>query len=166
MFKQLNYMSINLSLVVILLITFLSFMSCSSSTERNASASVDTTENEKSQKIQTTPAGVKRVGMVIKLREDMIDEYKKLHAEDNKGVRDLLSKYNMRNFSIFLHQLEDGNFYEFGYYEYTGDDFAADMEKLAAEPQNQAWLEICDPMQIPLTGYDGWAEMEQIYFNP
>lgn len=109
---------------------------------------------------------IKRVGMVIRLKADMIDEYKRLHADDNEGVRDLLTKYNMRNFNIFLIQLDDGNWYEFGYYEYFGDDFEEDMNKLAAEPRNQAWLEICDPMQIPLEGYDGWAEMERVYFNP
>lgn len=106
-----------------------------------------------------------RVGMVIKIKPEYIEEYKKLHADDNPGVRDLLTEANMRNFSIFLHQLDDGNWYEFGYYEYTGDDFEADMEKLAKHPRNIEWLEICDPMQIPLEGYEGWAEMEQVYYN-
>lgn len=108
---------------------------------------------------------VKRVGMVIKIKPDHIEEYKKLHADSNVGVRDLLTEANMHNFSIFLHQLDDGNWYEFGYYEYTGDDFEADMEKLGKHPRNIEWLEICNPMQIPLEGYDGWAKMEQIYFN-
>ncbi len=80
---------------------------------------------------QKAPAkDIKRVGMVIKIKPEFIDEYKRLHADDNPGVRDLLIEANMRNFSIFLHQLDDGNWYEFGYYEYTGDDFEADMEKL------------------------------------
>ncbi|UCC23162.1 MAG: L-rhamnose mutarotase, partial [Planctomycetota bacterium] len=69
---------------------------------------------------------VKRVGMVVGIRPEKIDEYKALHADDKPGVRDLLTKYNMHNFSIFLHEI-DGKYYEFGYYEYTGDDFEADM---------------------------------------
>ncbi len=109
---------------------------------------------------------VKRVGMVIKIHEDNIEEYKKLHAPDNPGVRDLLSKYNMHNFSIFLQKSDDGNYYEFGYYEYDGEDFEADMAKLAKEPRNIEWLKVCDPMQVPLKGHDGWAEMEQVYYNP
>ena len=76
---------------------------------------------------------VKRVGMVIKIKPEYIEEYKAVHSDSNAGVRDLLIKANMRNFSIFMHQLDDGNWYEFGYYEYTGND--------------------------------GWAEMEQVYFN-
>ena len=108
---------------------------------------------------------VKRVGMVIKIKPEFIDEYKALHADSNPGVRDLLREANMQNFSIFLHQLDDGNWYEFGYYEYTGNDFEADMEKLDNHHRNIEWLKICDPMQIPLEGYDGWAEMEQVYYN-
>jgi L-rhamnose mutarotase len=109
---------------------------------------------------------VKRVGMVIRLKAKMIEEYKRIHADDHAGVRDLLQKYNMRNFSIFLHQLEDGNYYEFGYYEYTGNNFEEDMKLLAAEPRNKAWLEICEPMQIPLEGAESWTVMERIYYNP
>lgn len=107
---------------------------------------------------------VKRVGMVVGIRPEKIDEYKALHADDNPGVRDLLTKYNMHNFSIFLHKI-NGKYYEFGYYEYTGDDFEADMAKLDAEPRNKEWLKICDPMQVPLRGYDSWAVMEQVYYN-
>ncbi len=107
---------------------------------------------------------VKRVGMVVGIRPEKIDEYKALHADDNPGVRDLLTKYSMHNFSIFLHKIE-GKYYEFGYYEYTGDDFEADMAKLDAEPRNKEWLKICDPMQVPLKGYDSWAVMEQVYYN-
>lgn len=108
---------------------------------------------------------VKRVGMVIKIKPEFIEEYKALHADSNPGVRDLLREAHMHNFSIFLQQLDDGNWYEFGYYEYTGDDFEADMAKLDRHPRNIEWLKVCDPMQIPLEGYDGWAEMEQVYYN-
>jgi L-rhamnose mutarotase len=107
---------------------------------------------------------VKRVGMVIGIDPQYIPEYKKLHADDSPGVRDLLTKYNMRNFSIYLHEI-DGKWYEFGYYEYVGDDFEADMAKLDAEPRNKAWLEICDPMQVPLKGEKSWAVMEEVYHN-
>jgi len=107
---------------------------------------------------------VKRVGMVVGLNQKVIDEYKRVHADNHSGVRDLLNKYHMHNFSIFLHQIE-GKWYEFGYYEYTGDDFEGDMAKLDAEPRNKEWLTVCDPMQVPLKGETGWAEMEMVYHN-
>jgi L-rhamnose mutarotase len=108
---------------------------------------------------------VKRVGMVVGIAPDKIEEYKRLHADGEPGVRDLLSKYHMHNFSIYLTEI-DGKWYEFGYYEYTGEDFDADMAELAKEPRNIEWLEMCDPMQIPLEGETGWREMERVYFNP
>lgn len=108
---------------------------------------------------------IKRVGMVVGIKPEMIPEYKRLHADGYAGVRDLLTKYHMHNFSIYLTEIE-GKWYEFGYYEYTGDDFEADMAELAKEPRNIEWLKVCDPMQIPLEGETGWREMERAYFNP
>jgi L-rhamnose mutarotase len=107
---------------------------------------------------------VQRVGMVVGLRPEKIDSYKKLHADDNPGVRDLLDKYNMHNFSIFLTQI-DGKWYEFGYYEYTGNNYEADMNKLAQEQRNIEWLKVCDPMQVQLKGEKSWKIMERIFYN-
>jgi L-rhamnose mutarotase len=110
------------------------------------------------------PEPVKRVGMVIGIKPEHIEEYKRLHADSNPGVRDLLRKYNIHNFSIFLQEI-DGKWYEFAYYEYTGGDYEGDMAALAREPRNIDWLKVCDPMQIPLPGSDGWTVMEEVYFN-
>ena len=108
---------------------------------------------------------VKRIGMVIKLDSTKMKQYLSLHADSNPGVRDLLIKYNMRNFSIFVTQLDDGNYYEFGYYEYTGKNYDADMAALAAEPRNIEWLKVCDPLQIPLKGETSWKKMKQVFLN-
>jgi len=112
------------------------------------------------------PQEIKRVGMVVGIDPERIDEYKRLHADDSPGVRDLLNKYHMHNFSIFLQKMPDGKWYEFGYYEYTGNDFEGDMAKMGAEPRTIEWLKQCDPMQIPLPGSEGWTDMERVYFNP
>lgn len=109
---------------------------------------------------------MKRVGMVIGIHPDRMSAYEALHAATNAGVRDLLEKYNMHNFSIFVHRLDDSRYYLFGYYEYTGADYKADMEKLSAEPRNKDWLSITDPMQIPLPGEQSWALMREVYHNP
>ena len=107
---------------------------------------------------------IKRVGQAMGIKPEFIEEYKKLRADSNPGVRDLLRKYHIYNFSIFILQIE-GKWYEFAYYEYDGNDFSSDMLKLSHEPRYIEWLKICDPMQIPLLGANGWKEMEQIYFN-
>jgi L-rhamnose mutarotase len=110
-------------------------------------------------------SNVRRVGMVIRIDSSKIKDYRQLHADFNPGVRDLLQKYNLRNFSIFLTRLDDGNYYEFGYYEYTGHNYESDMAALDAEPRNKDWLKLCDPMQIPLKDEKGWKKMEKIFFN-
>ena len=107
----------------------------------------------------------KRVGMVIGVKPDKIAAYKALHAASKPGVRDLLSKYHMKNFSIYLRQLDDGNYYLFGYYEYDGKDYSGDMAKLSAEKRNAEWLAVTDPMQKPLKGQKSWTQMEEVYHN-
>ena len=106
-----------------------------------------------------------RVGMVIGLHDEAVEEYRRLHADAEPGVRDLLRKHHITNFSIFMHRLPDGRLYEFAYYEYRGDDLAADLAALGAEPRNRAWLGRCDPMQLPLPGERSWSVMESVYWN-
>ena len=113
----------------------------------------------------TSDNHAQRTGMVIGIKADQVSAYEALHAASNPGVRDLLNKYHMHNFSIYLHQLDDGKYYLFGYYEYTGTDYKADMEKLAAEPRNQQWLSVTAPMQAPLAGEKAWAMMKELYHN-
>ena len=109
---------------------------------------------------------VQRIGMVIGIHPDRISAYEALHAASNSGVRDLLNKYHMHNFSIFIQQLESGKYYLFGYYEYTGTDYKRDMNALGAEPRNQEWLRTTDSMQIPLPGQRSWSVMREVYYNP
>ena len=57
---------------------------------------------------KTENAPVQRIGMVIGIKADQISAYEALHAASNPGVRDLLDKYHMHNFSIYMRQLDDG----------------------------------------------------------
>lgn len=115
---------------------------------------------------QTPGPPPRRFGMVIGIKPDRIGAYETLHAANNSGVRDLLSKYHMRNFSIFIHKLEDERYYLFGYYEYTGSNYQEDMARLAAEPRNKEWLRTTDPMQSSLAGEESWSIMREVYHNP
>ncbi len=45
----------------------------------------------------------------------------------------------MSSYSIFLHQLPEGNHYLFSYLEYTGVDTKADSARMAANPTVQEW---------------------------
>jgi L-rhamnose mutarotase len=107
-----------------------------------------------------------RIGMLIGIKPDRITAYEALHAASNQGVRDLLDKYHMHNFSIYIQKMDDSHYYLFGYYEYTGDNYKADMETMAKEPRNIQWLSKTDAMQIPQPGQKSWTKMQEVFHNP
>jgi L-rhamnose mutarotase len=99
--------------------------------------------------------------MVIKVRPEKLEEYKQLHAAVWPAVLQMITDCNIRNYSIYY---KDG--FLFSYFEYVGDNFTADMEKMAADPTTQRWWEQCKPCQEPLeTRQPGewWAGMEEVF---
>lgn len=109
---------------------------------------------------------MKRYGWIIGVREEKIDEYKKLHADVWPDVLDMIKQCNIRNYSIYMRKLPDGKNYLFSYLEYIGEDFDADMAKMAADPTTQKWWEVCKPCQEPLPDRDEgqwWADMEEVF---
>jgi len=109
---------------------------------------------------------VKRYGNVIGLRPEKLEEYKELHADVWPGVLKMIKECNIHNYSIYLGELEEGKYYLFSYFEYTGDDFKADMAKMAADPTTQKWWEFCEPCQAPIpTRKEGewWANIEEVF---
>ena len=109
---------------------------------------------------------MKRYGMVIGLRTEKLAEYKQLHAAVWPGVLRRIKDCNLRNYSIYLRQLDDGQHYLFSYFEYTGSDFAADMARMAADPETQRWWAVCMPCQQPLDTRakdEWWASMEEVF---
>ena len=110
---------------------------------------------------------MQRYGMVIGLRSDKVAEYKSLHAAAWPDVLKMIKECNIQNYSIYLRQLDDGNHYLFGYMEYTGSDFAADMAKMAADPVTQQWWALCKPMQKPLANRapdEWWTMMDEVFY--
>jgi L-rhamnose mutarotase len=106
---------------------------------------------------------MERMGMVIGVKPEDIAEYKELHANVWPSVLKRISDSNIKNYTIFLREPEN---LLFGYWEYHGDDFAADSAKLAADPETQRWWAICSPMQVPLETRekgDWWAKMEDVF---
>jgi len=109
---------------------------------------------------------MKRYGSVIEVKEEKLEEYKKLHADVWPDVLAMIKKSNIRNYSIYLRKLPDGKYYLFSYFEYIGDDFEADMARMAADLTTQKWWEVCKPCQNPLPDRaegQWWASMEEVF---
>jgi len=104
---------------------------------------------------------MKRYGMVIKVRNEKIEEYKRLHAAVWPDVLKKITECNIRNYSIYL---KDDTL--FSYFEYVGNDFEADMAIMAADPTTQKWWDVCKPCQQPLVSRnegEWWANMEEVF---
>lgn len=104
---------------------------------------------------------MKRYGQVIGIRAEHLEDYKKYHAAVWPEVLDKIKACNIQNYSIFYK-----DHYLFGYFEYTGDDFDADMQKMADDPKTQEWWALMMPMQKPLsTRKEGewWANTEEVF---
>jgi len=104
---------------------------------------------------------MKRYGMVLKVRPEKFQQYKTLHAAVWPDVLKKIAECNIRNYSIYH---KDG--YLFSYFQYVGDDFDADMAKMAADETTQKWWAVCKPCQQPLeTRAPGewWAGMEEVF---
>lgn len=116
----------------------------------------------------TRPAEVRRVGMVVGIRPEKIAEYKELHVNCWPGVLKALEACNIRNFSIYLSEIEEGKHYLFGYFEYVGDDFDADMAKAGTYEINRKWWKLTDACQVavPMKKGDGlWMDMEEVFHH-
>ena len=108
---------------------------------------------------------MQRIGMVIGVKPETIEEYKRLHAAVWPEVLARISACNIRNYSIFLKEPEN---LLFSFFEYQGTDYTGDMAKMAADPKTQEWWAVCMPCQAPLeTRKEGewWAGMEEVFFH-
>ena len=109
---------------------------------------------------------MQRFGSVIGLNPEKLEEYVCLHAAVWPEVQARIAACHIRNYSIYLRHLPDGNPYLFSYYEYVGADYAADMAAMAADPKTREWWTFCEPCQRPLpdrAAGEWWAAMEEVF---
>jgi len=109
---------------------------------------------------------MKRYGMVIGIQPEKVAEYKRLHAAVWPDVLEMIRECNIRNYSIYLREMDDGRLYLFSYFEYVGKDFDADMARMAADETTRKWWALCEPCQEPLSNRDDgewWANMQEVF---
>jgi len=106
---------------------------------------------------------MKRFGQVIGVKPETYDEYVAAHAAVWPEVLDMISKSNIKNYSIYHH-----NNQLFAYFEYHGDDFEVDMQRMADDPKTQEWWEWMMPMQEPLETRaedEWWSTMLEVFHH-
>lgn len=123
-------------------------------------------EPVRSANTRKTTQKVRRYGMVIGIDKKSIPEYRRLHGDVWPGVLKMITECNLRNYSIYLAEVKKDKFYLFSYFEYIGDDFEADMAKMANDETTKKWWTHTDPLQKPIpTRKEGewWAELDEVF---
>jgi L-rhamnose mutarotase len=113
----------------------------------------------------TTGKAPQRFAWITGLKPEKAEYYRQLHAKPWPAVNRMLKDCHIQNFSIHEREI-DGKLYLFAYLEYTGQDFDADMKRMAADPETQRWWKVTDPCQyaVPLHGPDEWwSRMEEVF---
>ncbi len=104
---------------------------------------------------------MKRVGFLLKVRQEKLEEYIQHHEHVWKEMLEALSRHGWQNYSIFAR--EDGLL--FGYFE-TPDSFQAALEGMAKEEINQKWQDFMAPYFENLGGKhadEGMLELDEIF---
>lgn len=109
---------------------------------------------------------VLRFGWVTGLKPEKAAHYRDLHAHPWPAVNAMITACHIRNFSIYEREIA-GKTYLFAYLEYDGDDFDADMKRMAADPETRRWWAETDPCQSPLPDAAAagkiWADAKLVY---
>lgn len=100
---------------------------------------------------------MKRVGFLLKVREDKIEEYKKHHEAVWPEMLDALRRTGWHNYSLFMR--EDGLL--FGYFE-TPEDFQTALDGMEQEEINAKWQEFMSPYFEALDGARPDQSMQEL----
>ena len=104
---------------------------------------------------------MQRYAQAIQLLPQHEAEYIRYHAQVWPTVLQTIADCNIRNYTIFLRK---GIL--FAYFEYHGTNYAADMQKMAADPETQRWWTIMDPMQASLADAEPgekWSMAQEVF---
>jgi len=104
---------------------------------------------------------MQRVGFILKVKQDRIEEYKEHHRHVWQEMREALSRSGWHNYSLFMR--EDGLL--FGYVE-TEEGLAAALAKMDQEPINAKWQEMMAPFFEGIAGLPpdkAMYELEEVF---
>jgi L-rhamnose mutarotase len=90
---------------------------------------------------------MKRVGFLLKVKPDKIEEYKKHHEAVWPEMLDALRRQGWHNYSIFLR--EDGML--FGYFE-AAESFESSLKGMETEAINETWQKFMEPYFESISG--------------
>jgi L-rhamnose mutarotase len=105
---------------------------------------------------------MKRIGFLLRVRKDMIEEYKARHKAVWPEMQEALRRTGWHNYSLFL--ADDGLL--FGYFE-TPENLQAAQAGMAREEVNARWQDWMAPFFENIGGKhadEGMIELEQVFY--
>jgi L-rhamnose mutarotase len=99
---------------------------------------------------------------LVNVKPEKRDEYMLLHHAVWPEVETRILASHIENYSIFIrdHLL-------IAYFEYTGDDYAADQSAIAADSVTQEWWKLTDPCQESVAaGSTTWVDAQEVWHLP
>jgi len=117
--------------------------------------------------MSSTTKVLRRLAWVTGLRPEKAAYYEQLHANPMPGVNEMIKACHLQNVTVHQFEIEE-KLYLFFRAEYAGENFVADMAKMAADPATQRWWKETDPCQLPLPAAAAhgkiWAEAREVYY--
>ncbi len=104
---------------------------------------------------------MKRVGFLLRVKPEKLEEYKARHKAVWPEMLDALRRTGWRNYSLFTR--EDGLL--FGYFE-TPENFQAALDGMAQEDVNTRWQDYMAPFFENLSGAhadQSMIELEEVF---
>ncbi|MBE2269936.1 MAG: L-rhamnose mutarotase [Anaerolinea sp.] len=103
---------------------------------------------------------MQRVGFLLQVKKDKIDEYKRHHEAVWDEMLAALRRTGWRNYSLFLR--DDGLL--FGYFE-AEESFQASLDGMAQEEINQKWQAFMSPYFESISGRpdENMLQLEEIF---
>lgn len=103
---------------------------------------------------------MQRVGFILQVKKDRIEEYKAHHTKVWPDMLDALRRTGWHNYSLFLR--DDGLL--FGYFE-AAEDFKTSLDSMAAEEINLKWQEFMGPYFEAIAGRpdEAMIELEEVF---
>jgi L-rhamnose mutarotase len=104
---------------------------------------------------------MKRIGFLLKVKENMIEDYKNVHENVWGEMLEALRDTGWHNYSIFMKK--DGTL--FGYFE-TPDSLQVAVEKMSHKEVNARWQTMMSPyFEIPQGAHadQTFIELEEVF---
>lgn len=100
---------------------------------------------------------MKRIGFLLKVKPDMVEEYRRHHAAVWPEMLDALRRTGWHNYSLFMR--DDGLL--FGYVE-VAESFQASLDGMAREEVNARWQAFMAPYFEGLGGAHADQNMQEL----